>query len=210
MADGDICHNRLALLYQKPYKWLCEGKASSDECTKLTMRALKKDLKIKGDLPVLLAQRMGERVSQIIGGDSESNTTNWTALNKDLERLAQQADGAPYLKELVLRAAKVVLHDLRYERDIHADNTSEAILWHYMTAVYESGFQERIPLTSEHHAGVDETTLATRIGQMEPDIHAVISAWAKKANTDGNLGSLRLPPRRQVKNVDLNEDLLAS
>lgn len=34
MPDGDIVHNRLRRVYQKPYIWLCEGKATSDECAR--------------------------------------------------------------------------------------------------------------------------------------------------------------------------------
>lgn len=47
MADGDIIHGSLGYLYQKPYKWLCEEKASSQECAKVLMKALLKDIKRK-------------------------------------------------------------------------------------------------------------------------------------------------------------------
>jgi hypothetical protein len=41
MPDGDIVHNTLGRLYQKPYKWLCEGTATNDECARELLRSLK-------------------------------------------------------------------------------------------------------------------------------------------------------------------------
>ena len=37
MADGDIVHRGLRRLYHKPYKWLCEGACTSDECARLVL-----------------------------------------------------------------------------------------------------------------------------------------------------------------------------
>ncbi|MCP2727882.1 hypothetical protein NJ959_05240 [Symplocastrum sp. BBK-W-15] len=56
MPDGDIVHNRLRWGYQKPYKSLCEGKASTSERARALIKSLKEDLKQKGDLSVQLAQ----------------------------------------------------------------------------------------------------------------------------------------------------------
>jgi hypothetical protein len=210
MPDGDIVHNRLAHLYQKSYKSLCEGKASISECAWALVKALKQDLMRKGNLPVILAQRMGERLTRILGETGENGSVDWATLNKEFERIAQQTDGRHDLKELTLRAGKSVLHDLRYGREVDSQKASEAILRQYMNEVYESGFKERIPLTSEHYAGADAATLTKRIEEMQPDISAVTSTWAKKASADGSVANLRLPPRSQVIQVievDLDEDL---
>jgi len=40
MADGDIVHKKLPGLDQKPYKSLCEDKASNEECTRDIIKAL--------------------------------------------------------------------------------------------------------------------------------------------------------------------------
>jgi hypothetical protein len=210
MPDGDIVHNRLARLYQKPYQWLCEGKADSDECARVAMEALKRDLKRKGNLPVMLAKRMGESLERAISDVGENGSVDWAALSVEFDRLAQQADGSHYLKELTLHAGKSVLRDLRYGREIDADNASEAILKRYMYQVYKSGFKERIPLTSEHHAGIDEVVLNRRIEGIHADILAAISKWAKKATKDESVANLRLLPRPELKPVDLDEDLLCT
>ena len=49
MADGDIIHSRLGGIYQKPYKLLCEGKATIDECAHVLIQAFNKDIVKKGD-----------------------------------------------------------------------------------------------------------------------------------------------------------------
>ncbi|MBD1928352.1 hypothetical protein H6F74_19175 [Trichocoleus sp. FACHB-90] len=211
MPDGDIVHSRLTRLYQKPYQSLCEGKADSHECAGYVIEALKRDIMRKGDLPAKLAKRMGESLEQALNDAGESGTVNWAALSVEFDRLAQRTNGSHYLKELTLHAGKSVFRDLRYGREIEADNASEAIFKRYMYQVYKSGFKERIPLTSEHYAGIDEVTLAGRIEEIQSDIKAAISTWAKKANADESVANLKQPPRRKVnKAEDREEDLLSA
>lgn len=208
MPDGDIVHNKLGWRYQKPYKSLCEGKASTSECAWAVMKALKEDLKQKGDIPVVLAQRMGEKLSQLVIESGKNGSVDWTSLSMKLEKIAQQANGSHYLKELVLSAGKSFLQDLRYGREVDIKSASEIIVRRYMNKVYESEFKERIPLTSTHHAGIDGVVLTNRIEQSESDIKAGITNWAKQANRDGSVAKLRLPNRRQVNTIDMDEDLL--
>jgi hypothetical protein len=167
-------------------------------------------MKKKGDLPVRLAKRMGESLEQAINDAGESGSVDWAALSMEFDRLAQQADGSHYLKELTLHAGKSFLNDLRYKRVVDTGNASEAILKHYMYKVYESEFKKRIPLTLEHHAGIDEVTLNRRIEEIQADILAAISKWAKQATEDQSVANLRLPRRPSLKPVDLDEDLLCT
>jgi hypothetical protein len=208
MPDGDIVHNRLRPLYQKPYKWLCEGKATSEECAISALKVLKKDLDRKGNLPVILAQSMAESLVQAISTVGENGSVNWATLSIEFDKLTQQIDGPPALKELTLRSGKSVLNDLRYGREVDVGNASEIILERYMSEVYESEFKERIPLTSEHYAGIDQAALSERIEKIQPNINAAISKWAKDAIKHQSVGKLSLPRRSSHKAIDLNEDLL--
>ena len=210
MPDGDIIHSRLTRLYHKLHQWLCEGKANSDECARTAMEALKGDIKRKGNLPVMLAKQMGESLEQTIKEAGESGSVDWTGLNLEFDRLAQKTDGPHYLKELTLHASKSILRDLRYGREIDTDNFSEAILKRYIYQVYKSEFKERIPLTVEHHAGIDEVILNRRIEEIRPDIDATVSKWAKKATKDESVAKLRMPQRPRSKPIDLDEDLLCT
>ncbi|NES18226.1 MAG: hypothetical protein F6K41_04670 [Symploca sp. SIO3E6] len=210
MPDGDMVHSRLTRLYQKPYKSLCEGKANSNECAWIAMKALKQDIVRKGDLPVMLAKCMSDRLEQAINDVGENGLVDWTAVSMEFDRLEQQANGSHYLKTLVLNAGKSVLNDFRYKREVDTNSSSEAILKRYMYNVYESAFKERIPLTPEHFAGIDEVTLNRRIKEIQPDIDTAVSKWAKKATKDESVANLRRPPRRKVNQAeDLEEDLLS-
>jgi hypothetical protein len=211
MPDGDIIHSRLRWVYQKPYKWLCEGKADSQECAWVVMKALLKDIKNKGNEPIKLAKSIGSTISQVINDFSKNGVVSWTALSEELNRLAQQTRVSHYIKELVIHAAKEVIHDLRYQKIVDTNNLSEVVVERYMQQVYKSNFEKCIPLTPKHYAGVDAKTLETRIKAIKPEISNAISYWANQANTGDEVKKLRRPVRRkvtQIKPVDLNENLL--
>lgn len=208
MPDGDIVHSNLSRLYQKPYRLLCEGKLNRDECIWITMNAIKQDIKNKGAAPVVLAKRMGESLEQAIEDASKNSSVDWAALSMKLDRLARQAECPHSVKELVLYTGKRILHDLRYKREMKTSSLSEIFVERYIQELYRSNFEERIPLTSEHHAGIDNITLAERIEAIRPDILTSISKWAKKANAEENVANLRRFQRRKVDEVDLEEDLL--
>lgn len=91
MPDGDIVHGKLPGLYQKPYKWICEGKASNNECVGALMRALMRDLKKKDAAPVVLAKRIGEQLKLSIHNGSQS----WGVLSQQLDQIARQAECPP-------------------------------------------------------------------------------------------------------------------
>jgi hypothetical protein len=206
MADGDIFRNGLGV-YKKLYEWLCENKASMSECTQLAIKALKQDLRKKGDLPIKLAQDMGERLSQILSMEGENQSVDWGSANREIEKILQ-VDGRHDVKELILCAGKNFLHELRYgnDRELNASSISEAILGQYMTTVLESGFHGRIPLTDEHHSGMNDRTLQPLIKEVLSAVVSTIGNWAKKANSDGSIAKLRVP-RRQVNPVNMDEDL---
>lgn len=210
MPDGDIVHDRLRLLYQKPYKWLCEGKATTDECAQVVMEALRKDLIKKGSLPVILAQSMTECLAQAISAAGETGSIDWVDLSVEFDKLKQKVDGRHDLKELTLRAGKGVLHSLRYGHEIDIGNASVVILERYMNEVYESEFKEHVLLSPEHYAGVDQATLSQRIEEIQPNINVAIGKFAKDAIKKQSVAKLSLPRRSSWKAIDLDEDLLAS
>ncbi|TAD99834.1 MAG: hypothetical protein EAZ96_22285 [Oscillatoriales cyanobacterium] len=190
MADGDIFRNGLGY-YKKLYESLCEGKASIDECTRMAISALKQDLQKKGNLPIVVAQQMGERLSQVIDIAGGNNSVDWGIANREIEKILQ-VDGRHDVKELILCAGKSFLHELRYDNDrgLTANSISEAILGQYMTTVLESGFHGRIPLTDEHLGGMNDRTLKQLIQEIQPAVVSAIGNWANKANIDGSVTKL--------------------
>jgi hypothetical protein len=209
MADGDIVRGGLAGLYLKPYKALCQEYANSDECTRSLISALKKDIQRKGDLPVRLAKQMGESIDQAINNSAQSGLLDWAAENRKVEKIVQQTDGRHDLKELTLRAGKNLIQFLRYGGEVVVTSTSKIILQRYMEEVCDSEFRERIPLTSENHAGIDHVTIAKSIEKMQSDISSATSEWADRASKDGSMINLRMP-RHQIRAIDMEEDLAFS
>ncbi|GAB4155048.1 MAG: hypothetical protein Fur0046_34950 [Cyanobacteria bacterium J069] len=209
MPDGDIVHSRLKRLYQKPYKWLCEGIATSDECARAVLEKLKQDIKAKGDLSIVLAQALAASVTQIISNLEEVRESDFAKLSVEFDNLVRQADGSPYVKELILRAGKGYLNDLRNGREVDITHTSEAIWRRYAHEVYEAEFKERIPLTPKHHAGITQEILEKRIEAIQPSIDFGIQKFAQNAIRNQSVARLSMPRRSSQEAIDLNEDLLA-
>ncbi len=209
VADGDIVHSSLSWPYQKPYKALCGEKYDHNERVWFAMEALLKDIKKKyGVLAVKLANSMGESLSQIIKNVGENNFVDWRAASMKLQQLAQQAKVPHYVEQLVLRAGKSILHEFRYHLRVDTNNLPEVVMERFFKEVYKSKFEERIPLTPAPYANVDHATVAERVEAIRPDIMAQISKWAKKATVDEDVKNLRRSPRKEVKEIDLEEDLL--
>ncbi|KAB8329922.1 hypothetical protein SD80_032375 [Scytonema tolypothrichoides VB-61278] len=208
MPDGDIFHSELSGIYQKPYRILCEGKLERNECARITMQAFLKDIKKKGAAPIVIAQGMGKLLTQVTEDAGDNQPVDWAALSKKFDRLAQQANIPNRTKSLVLDAGKSVLHDLRYGQEVETSTIPELVIERYMRKVYISSFEERIPLTPNHHANVDHATVTERVKALQSDIFAQSSKWAKKANVDDDVANLRRTRRSKVKEIDLDEDLL--
>ena len=212
MPDGDRVHSGLRSRYQKPYKILCEGAASSKECARSLLESLRKDLQDYGKLPLLLAGDIADRFSQIIGPLEISNQVEWARISSDLEEMAQKVGGPLNAKELMIRAGKSVLNDIRYGREVETNNMQATIYERFIHEVFESEFKERIPLplSLEHHAGVSHGVLESRVEAMEPYVDSGIQQFARAAIQNQSLEKLPLPRRQLRRDIELNENLLAS
>ena len=208
MPDGDIIRG-LQRIYQKPYEALFGRKATNDECIRSLIKSLLRDIKNKGDIPINLAKRMHEIITQFISNAGGIIFVDWAVLRRELNRLVEQSDGAPNLKELALRAGINVIQYLEYGVEVDICNISVVIVERYFYEVYESEFKERIPLDTEHHNGIYQSTLLDRIEEIQPKINIVINKWAKEAIKNQSVAKLSLPRRSFQKVIDMDEDLLA-
>jgi hypothetical protein len=210
MPDGDWVHSGLRSRYQKPYKILCEGAASSKECARSLLESLRKDLRDYAKLPLLLARDIADRFSQIIGPLEISNQVEWARISSDIEEMAQKVGGPLNAKELMIRAGKSVLNDIRYGREVETNNMQAKIYERFIHEVFESEFKGRIPLSLEHHAGVSHGVLESRVEAMEPYVDSGIQLFARAAIQNQSLERLPLPRRQFRRDIELNENLLAS
>lgn len=207
MPDGDIFHG-LSGLYQKPYRILCEGKLERNECAWMTMQPFLKDLKKKGDAAIVIAKAMGELLAQGIKDSGNNQSIDSADLSKKLDRLAQQANIPNRTKSLALEAGKIVLNRLRNGEQFDTSTIPEVVIEGYMQKVYVSEFEARIPPIPNDHAQVDNLTFTERMEALRKDIFDQINKWAKKANVDEGVANLRRNRRSQVKEIDLEEDLV--
>lgn len=211
MTDGDIVHDKLSWRYQRPYKALCEGKDSPDECAWVIMGAIMRDTKKKGPAPILLAQEIAKMLKAAIENcNPHSSVRSWATVSKELDRLAAGQTSCPYYeKPLVLRASKGILHDFRYGLRRDTCSLEEVVVERYFQEVYRFYFEELIPQTPRHYAGVDNATLMKRVKALEPELLPVFRKWAKQTNVNPHdVAKLRRPRRKKVKKIDMHgEDL---
>lgn len=209
MPDGDIVHRQLSGLYQLPYKMICERKGDNNECAWYLRKAVLQDIKTNYGVAVIAtAKRMGEILGQAMQNAGKNSCVNSAALSMEIDRQVRQSEVKHYVKELLRRAGKRILHELRYNQRADTSNLSEAVVERLFQEAYKANFEERIPLSPTHHAGVDNATVTERVKALRSDIFAELGKWAKKATVDENVKNLRRSSRKKVKQIDLEEDLL--
>jgi hypothetical protein len=208
MPDGDMVHSHLGRFYQKTYKILCEGVAAREDCARDLLSRLRRDLKQTAKWPLHLSKKISDLLSQKIGPLEFANNDEAARSGHQIDHLINQADCPNREKELISRASKTVLNELRHGGEMDASNIQLAIFKQYIREKYEADFKERIPLSREHHNGVSHGELMRRLEALEPDLDLGIDKFAQTAIKDQNLDNLRLP--RQVRReINLDEDLLA-
>lgn len=208
MPDGDMVHRHLGHFYQKTYKILCEGVLATEDCARDLLSRLRRDLKQTAKWPLLLSRNIYDLLSQKIGPLEFSNDLAAKRTSRQIDELIRQVDGPSREKELLGRASKTVLNDLRYGREMDASNVQLAIFNQYIREKYEAKFKDRIPLSNDHHHGVSHGELMRRLEALEPYLNFGIHQFALTAIKNQNLDNLRLP--RQVRReINLDEDLLA-
>jgi hypothetical protein len=210
MPDGDRVHSHLGRLYQKPYQIICEGVASFEDCARSLLKSLKRDLLHTAKWPLLLSRDIADLFSQCIGPLAFSNEIEADRISRQIDELTRNVDCPLREKDLIKRASKSVLSDLRHGRETDYHNFQYTIFKRYIKEVYEYRFKERIPLNKEHYAGVSRGELQKRIEAMEPDLDRGIHHFAQTAIKGQNLDNLRLPQRQYRRCVELDDNLLAS
>lgn len=209
MPDGDRVHSQLGRFYQKPYKMLCEGVAEPEDCARSLLNRLRRDLQHIAKVPLLLARKISDLLSQRIGPLEYSNDLVATRISRQIDAIIQQFDGPYREKELIARASKSVLNDLRHGQEIDVSNGGVTIFERYIREKYEADFKERIPLTTEHHHGVPHGELKRRIEALEPYLDLGFHHFAQDAIKSQTLDKLRLPKRQFRSEIDLDANLLA-
>jgi hypothetical protein len=184
--------------------------ASFEDCSRSLLKSLKRDLLHTAKWPLLLSRDIADLFSQCIGPLAFSNEIEADRISRQIDELTRNVDCPLREKDLIVRASKSVLSELRHGQETDYHNFQYIIFKRYIKEVYEFRFKERIPLNKEHYAGVSRGELQKRIEAMEPDLDLGIKHFAKTAIKDQKLDKLRLPQRQYRHCVELDENLLAS
>lgn len=203
MPDGDKVHDKLLRHYQKPYKYLCEGKASPQESAWELMKALLKDIQKKGDNFIQTAQLIAEEIEKAT--ITIRFQGNLTYLRKNIEKLVKNTKLPHYDGQTLIYASQYCLRKL--QQDYSINNVKEQIIGECFNRILQSNFIGRLPLNQEHYAGIDNETLQQRIEAVTQEIQSTICKWSKKASQENSVKKLRLPRRQNIQPIDMNEDL---
>jgi len=204
MPDGDIIHRSLPRLYQRPYRFLCEGKATDAECSQALLRALKRDLQKVGNAVARTAFVIGDAIEL-----ARANPRGFdaAAANATIDATLQAVRCPSAHREGLRDAARDVVHDLRYGGDGGGRNLGTEVFQRFAVRRAESQFESRVPLTDVHHNGADPGEIEGRVRAMAPDVRRAAAAFARKVALGGSVGDFRLPPQRR-RPVSLEENLL--
>ena len=100
MPDGDMVHSHPGGLYQKPYKMPCEGVARPEECARIILDGLRKNLKQIAKVPLLLSRNISDLLSQKMGPLEFSNDLAAARISRQIDDLSSQVNC--YYHEMVL------------------------------------------------------------------------------------------------------------
>ena len=135
MPDGDRVNSRLGGLYQKPYKILCEGVVSSEECARTLLESLKRELQQNAKWSLQLSRVIADLFSQCIGPLAFSNEIEAARISRQIDELTRNVDCPLREKDLIVRASKSVLSDLRHGQETELPQFS---VYHFQ-ALYQRG-----------------------------------------------------------------------
>lgn len=209
MPDGDRIHIRLAPIYQKVYKQLCEGQYRDEELAIEALRSLKKDIQKYGDGPIKVIEQVAIQLKRIPSGPLLKEMVDWCEESMKIDKLMQQVNSSKRAINWATQACKEQLDELRYDECLH--NFLFEITEKYLRNVYIANFEKRTPL-KRHYKGVNQTTVDTRLDCMRPHVIKGIVVLTMQIVQKGSVDTLRLPRHsrgNQAITIDTDLSLIA-
>lgn len=209
MPDGDIIHDSLPRIYQRPYRWLCEGKKDDADCSKALQQAIKWDLQKAGDPFATAALVVGDAINRacaVTGGLDAARA------NQAVDTALQEVYGPSMYREAFRDAARDVVQDLRYGRAEPPQDVGALLYARFVCRLADSQFESRVPLAPTHHNGANPIEIETRIRSMAPAVERMAAHLGRQVSAGQLVDELRLPPQKRpsAKSSDdwLSENLL--
>lgn len=207
MPDGDRIYGKLTQAYEKPYEQICEGYFNDDIIAWNVLDAVKGDLKRYGEEPIVLIRQVVQRIQVLPREPLLKLTVDWNRERQGIERFARMSKGNRRGLDLAVEACKRYLHELQFCSGA-ADHTF-ALVEAYMQRVYEANFEERMPL-GEHHNGVDQSMVYTRLEVLRPLVLNGLSGFASQVARRGKVSRLSRPVwLRKPETITADTDIFA-
>jgi hypothetical protein len=204
VPDRDIVHRNLSRRYQMPYKLLCEGK-DDEIVVRAILNRLRRDIQQSGNVLLRLAECLATRLDTFSKSGMKIEDVG-TILDYEVDQFRD------YLTrndaELLLKAAKSRLGDVRYGREVRGHSNFEVIFRYYVIGKYRADFEDRIPLTQKHHKYLSNDVLQARLSSICTKVMETIEVWAKQSCATNNIKKIRLPRRKKIERISLEDNLL--
>lgn len=205
MPDGDIIHKALPRIYQRPYRYLCEGKADDAECSKALQRAIKRDLQKAGDPFATAALVAGDLLARAC---SRPQGFDPGEANRLVDASLRTVHGPDRYREAFRDGVRDVVQGLRYGTADVPQDMGAALYSRFVCRLADAQFESRVPMTDAHHNGAHPVEVESRIRSMAPDVERAAAQFGKQISAGASVEKLRLPPQKSPPPVSLDENLL--
>jgi hypothetical protein len=205
MPDGDKIHPVIRGYFRRPYRHLCEGKATDAECSVVLQDAMKRDLQRVGDAAAAAALAAGDAVAREA---SSAGGFDPARANAAVDGALREVRCSSRYAEQVRRAARDLVQDLRYGNRGEIGDAGADVFRRFALARVEAQFTARVPQTPAHHNGASPVELDHRIHAIQAGVEHAASLFARQVRRTGSVGALRRPARPRPRPVSLSENLL--
>lgn len=187
MPDGDIVHEGLTGVYQKPYMQICEEQFGDEDIARELGDAVWKDARKSSDRLLPFFQEIAARCEWIRENLWFGNI-DWQQELNHIEEQKRHIYLDKRWRNLAERACREQISELR--NGTFPSNFYTDILDKFMWNTYRANFQERVPLTVAHYKGASPEYLYERLEMMRPFIRDRIRQYVDLIQQHG---TFRIP-----------------
>lgn len=201
--DGDLIHEGLTRVYQKPYVQICDGQFGDEDIARELGDAVWKDVQKRSDSLLLFFQEVAmqcERIKNSLLFEDIDWQQEITLVEEQKRRIYLDKR----LRNLAEDACTEQINELR--NGIASANFYNDILAKFMWNAYRSNFHERIPLTTAHHQGASTEYLYERLETMRPFIQSRIQQYVDLIQRHGTFHIPRQPAWSVSKDETITVD----
>lgn len=207
MPDRDKIHPQLPRKYYIAYKQICEAHESDEEIARTACKGLRKDIKEYGDVPLKMIDLIEPELERVICHPLFLRSVDWGELSRKVDESNQKTGGNSRAKATLSDACKSYIHSIRFG-DILSEDPKKEIIAGYIGKIYNSNFEEMIPLNQNHPNGETHENICERLKRIKPHVESHIKDFTEKILRTGTVKSLSDPKHpRSGQPIDIFADI---